>query len=1059
MEDNPAGVDYIEEPQSISEENEWLPYNDKSRIMGYIQAPPENTSTRGTRIMAALQAAVQGYECSIWAWDDDCFTADIIDIFHQVQQATRAILEELSSEEVMNEVLHASKDRRLVLVTFGVLLQVLNEAKKLDADELKENRRWQMYMLVQVCAYFCAIATGDITEYDDNVYHPRFLQSPVSILPTGAGKSMAGIITCLCSMIRTSGDDVTLLHPRNGKAIWCASTHALVTDICNKFREVLQQPSFRILAPTTIGNDIVRAYLTSGYGATSPDVCERMFCVMTYEYCRSQLFSNAIFDPGDETAKRQPLMVSMRCVIIDEAHYLVSGGERALVVDNILAAAYTLHVPVLMLTATPSPQFMQFIERTYPSTSVPSIEAEQQRAHQIHHAAFSIPNDEYTQALLDNKEPVNKFDKLVAFRCVTETFYNREAPDQRAILFIQHIKSVQLTAAYMAGLRVAIDNGGSWSKASTALNNMALDYMARESEFEGCYKLDRVSQRELVGAFNAGLQDIVVNIGDGSGMQYTNACSKKQNFITYICIETGIIPYFSGIGLNERSANNIRSMLIGEETANYNIVVTTSAILEGVNIAGADNLYITAQGYQMISDTQYTQLAGRVGRVKAGYVETWVPVQREADGTVSPVKKRDLAHKQDSGCDVDNIVETDDLIDRVLFCSEIVYRIAHNSNPGERESFSDTLAGQLLAMDISTWCTHSTICRRIGRNSTSNNYYRGSIKPRMSMFYAPASLPADIAEDEAIIGSDIAIERYQAYIMQFRATRYQHFFNIFSSQALLNPASPRITLDALTFIDLLGSTEVPMHPYSDKRPLLPSVAFIPIFTRYSYAFNPDRVNTARITVEHIGQLNMEYEVEKVSSIPESVSTLAHIVSRLMPGETLTCDRMNRIELISTAFAISLFISPAVWHRVTGTNFADALSYVVTYLSTIYEQFKAGDEGQYSGRLMFTVDCILTHALAITAALRAVITDAFSTTRKAVPYRQQDNHSTEQLQARISYTTGGGMSRTRHVLSIDYVHYALEAMNRSDSDIESQGDSIKRIMLDFVHRLPMPSNRF
>ena len=1058
MEDSSLCADIVEEPQSISGENEWLPYNDKRRITGYMQAPFENTGIKATRIAAALEASIAGYKCSIWVWNDEYFPPDMLELFHQVQHTTHGILEELSNESVLREVLSASGDHRLVIVTFGVILQVLNEANKLNVDELKDNRRWQMHVLVEVCAYFCGIATGDITHFDDNIYHPRFMRSPAFIQPTGSGKSMAGIITCLCSMIRTSGDDVTLLHPRNGKAIWCVTSHALVTEICNQFKNILQQPSFRILAPSTIGNDIVRAYLTSGYGATSPDVCERMFCVMTYEYCRSQLFSNAVFDTGDEAAKRQPLMVSLRCVIVDEAHYIASGGDRALVVDNILAAAYTLHVPVLMLTATPTPQFIQFIERTYPSASVPSIEAQQQRAHDIIHAAFSIPSDEYAHSQFDSKEPVNKFDKLVAFRCVTETFYNPELQGQRAIVFIQYIKSVQLMAAYMSGLRVALQNNGDWPTVSTALNNYALNYAADESQFEGCYKLDRVSPRELVDAFNAGLRDIVVNIGDGSGMQYTNACSKKQNFITYICIECGIIPYFSGIGLNERSATAIRSMLIGEDTADYNIVVATSAILEGVTIAGADNLYITAQGYQMISDTQYIQLTGRVGRQKAGYVETWVPVQRDADGTTLPVKKRDLARKQDSACDVDTTVETDDLIDRVLFCSEIVFRNENNSNPDEREKFSDTLAGQLLAMDISTWCTHSTICRRIGRNSTSNNYYRGSIKPRISMFYTPASLPADIAEDEAIIGSDIAIERYDAYLAQFSATRYQHFFNIFSRQAMLSPAPPHTTLDALTFIDLLGSTEVPMHAYSAKRPLLPSIAFIPIFMKYSYAFNPDRANTTRLTVEHIAQLNTEYEVEKVSSISESVSALAEIVSRLMPGETLTCDRMNKIELISTAFAVSLFISPAVWHQVTGTNFADALSYVVTYLSTIYEQFKVAEDGQYSARLISTVDVLLTHALEIIAALRKEITDTFNATRKAV-HRQQDNYSRVRLEAQVSYMTGSGIHTVQHVLGIDYIQYALESMNRKITDLETHGDSLKMLMLDFVHRLPMPSSAF
>lgn len=1048
MEDNSTSDDIVyEEPLTIGAENEWLTEN---KVLSYVSAPQESENFKVFRLKAAVEAAASGYDNSMWKWPAELIgDADEQHEFAVVQQVTHGIIGELHDESELGRIARASRDSRLVVVTFGVILQVLGQAGFLDESELCAKRPWQMRLITRACKYFCDIATGEQREHrgGDDVYFPRFMRSALVCKPTGSGKSLAGIVACLCSMIRSNGNDVTLLHPRNGKALWCVSTHTLVTDIENTFKRIVGTEAFKILAPSTIGNDIRRAYITAGMGSTSPDISERMFCVMTYEYGRSQLFNASLFDPGEQNAKRLPLIVSLRCVIVDEAHYLVSGGERAYVVDNILDAAYALHVPVLMLTATPTPQFTDFVVRTYPGDYSEDIGG-QQRAHEIQHAAFAVPNINGS-SLLNSAAIIEPTDKLIAFRCVTETFFNREQPGQRAIFFIQHIRVVQLLAAYMSGIHTAISQGGSWRAVAQYLNGKAFEYSGIELEYEDRFILDRVKPAELVEAFRAGVSDIAGSTNDGTAQQFSVTCAKKKNFITYLCLECGIVPYFSGIGRDEEAATRVRRMLIGGE-ANYRVVVTTSAVLEGVNIAGADNLYITPQGYQMITDTQYIQLAGRVGREKAGYVETWVPTVRNTDGGITPVKRQDVARRTIAS-EIDTIIETDDLIDRALFNRELASRIFKNiiaeAERAEQAGAEHTV-NRMVANEVSEWSMFSTSVRRVGRNSITNNYYRGAMRPRMGMFYSPASLPADMREAESN-GDEMDIMLYDKYFEQFSAPRYRQFFDIYC-KVRFDPSPPRITLDALTFVNLIGTTEIRTHPCLPDRLLMPSIAFIPIFMRYSYAVNPARARTDKLATGYIAELNKCCDVEKVSSVSGSMEILSRVVSRLMPGETLTSDRMNKIELISTAFAVSLLVNPRVWHEVAGTKFADALPYVVTYLNTIHEQIeRSGNE--YNEQLANTVDCAWRLCNAICEALRNEIIDTFS------PSTFGKYRDTNLLRdpVSISIKLSGSDKLSTIKLNISYVEYIINAMAANVELMENSTDlsPVTHVSQELVHRLP------
>lgn len=284
-------IDEIPEALTIAEESPWT-----NEVVSTQAAIIEDGKGKYNRYVAAVATARQGYGSALWVWSDNMVCESMLNMLQQMKSYTFEVIGQLSNSEEMVDVANRTKDKRLVVVTFGIILQVLAEAG-LTGDRM---RQWQRELVVYICFFFASIANGNITEFDSTAYYPMFLPSPLVMLPTGSGKSFAGIMACLCSMIRTDGRDVTLLHPRNGKALWCVPTRTLARDISGTLANIVAQQSFRQLAPSNVGKKIVSAYVTIGCGAVSPSVREKMFCVMTYEYARTQLLNGVFQDPGLE---------------------------------------------------------------------------------------------------------------------------------------------------------------------------------------------------------------------------------------------------------------------------------------------------------------------------------------------------------------------------------------------------------------------------------------------------------------------------------------------------------------------------------------------------------------------------------------------------------------------------------------------------------------------------------------------------------------------------------------------------------------------------------------
>lgn len=486
------------------------------------------------------------------------------------------------------------------------------------------------------------------------------------------------------------------------------------------------------------------------------------------------------------------------------------------------------------------------------------------------------------------------------------------------------------------------------------------------------------------------------------------------------------MPYYSGIGAEEEADTRVRNMLFGS-SSNFRVLVTTSVVLEGVTISGADNLYITPYGYERITNTQYTQLAGRVGRQKDGYVETWLPMMRGTDGHSLPVKSNDII-KKERQTDVSRVVETDDVIDRVLFARTLTDYIT------KVPAFARTL-------------------RKVTKNTVDNNYYRGPIAPRVSSFYTPISLPEEIFIGEAT-GELATIDRYEDYISRFASPRYALFFDLYSL-ITFDPSSPRITLDGITFLLQLGERGIDAIPSGLQR--LPSIVFIPIFTKYSYAMSPREARFDKLSIDMQHRLRaMGFDVEKVSDNTAAVRELSKIVGRVLPGASLTVNDMHNVEQAVTAFAISLLIDPYVWFQVTRVRFIDAVSYILTYMDTLVNLVGLEDDGvrvpiSSDNREMLRSLWAVTKSVVLTIQNYIV---AVSRRLAVVPVSKSKGADPLCASVVVNISNIG-----RVTLPISYYDYVLHSMNMNEDILSRLGRKRDDALQEFVRTLPKIDSTF
>ena len=809
-----------------------------------VRSRPD-TSGIGDRYLESLAIAKEGYLRTMINWQDDCIAQEFpnsVGAMNWLKQVLYAIFNELEDPNIVNRIAQQKRDRRLVVVTYGIILKCLEEAGYCNEPEEGKigMRTWQKALVIQIALYFTNIAIGNINGFCRSLHYPPFLLSPLFTLPTGSGKTFAGLLCALAMCVRTSGDRVMLMTPRNAHVIWAVPTRTLVDDIKGAFERVVATPSFSYLTSAILRKDsLVDRIVTRGAGGISPDVKNKMFAIATYEHCRTQLMNVMPTDTGNMQAKRPALFVAMRLVVIDEAHYIAKGEDRSLIVDNIVNTCLSYSIPVVFLTATPSPAFGDFIRQAFVTDVTPlpmnligngtptyianfdDPKAQQNRAFKINYFNCLV-----SDAQINSKKALNNSDiktdiaainKIIAYRCIVESIFNN---NERAIFFIQSIEQVQLIASYMVGLYMIIYNSGNFSNFLNDLTSKINFYIQDDYiYFEGLYNLKKVTQEQLIECFFQGVEDICGSrpaFGDPSVSQIHRI--QYQNFITYLCLCHGIIPYFSNFAVNQKESDELKAKMIGN-AANYRIVVTTSAVLEGVNIDGAVRLYVTPLGYKLITDTQYIQLTGRVGRHCDGFVETYLPC--DFVGSKAFVRKTKSVVNEEEKIDTCRVVESDDLIDRILAIKRLNDKAA------------------LEASDFSNRDLY-----KLSHNRITNNYYRGEIIPRLSAFFIPASFPEGIWQyeqqsvhyDKDLQYKNVMSEAFNNYYNDnFSGEKYTTFFSL-SNKLREESAPPHTILDIISFASYLNEELQRTPSLAERQLAVPTALFVTLFSDYSFAF-------------------------------------------------------------------------------------------------------------------------------------------------------------------------------------------------------------------------------
>ncbi len=915
-----------------------------------------------------FDVSCNGYSNSVFKWLEEVSSGEkpfgkkhecCNEIIHQIAEALDVVLNSIKNDwnSVVDGLKHKRVESRICIITLGVILQCFAEAGYFSSAV----REWQKAFVLQIVSYFLHIAFRDITHYQGSFVYPPFLNSPLVTQPTGSGKTFAGLITCFCMMIRTRGGEIQLLAPPNGHAVWCAPTQLIVDDVEGKFKALVSTDAFAIILPGNVAmRNAVRRYISKGRGAMRPDIKNKMFAVMTFEYARTQLTNVILEDHGEPRGKRPPLLMSMRCCIIDEAHYLVKSEDRALVVDNILLSCRCFSIPILFLTATPDAtpggDFLKYsnalkIQQTALSAFPASFDVfdpEAARQHSINGKCVCLPRtlaEEYKKTYTGNKSLITTPNKLIAYRALMECGIINDGVSElkRSILFLQSVADTQYVTAYICGLYAAISCGAEFGAFAQCVENYASgymnDYIDRENNimlrdiYEGRFYLKNTTREKLRQCFLEGASDVIPNfeqlinmLGDLAKFPNANHCFTHFDcFIHYMCLSNNIVPYFSGVALDENAALGVKHMIMDfdDQPVTFALLITTSVILEGVNISGAEKIFISADGYSRITNTQYTQLQGRVGRNSDGYVETWMYALggkwQKGEVYKAPCVKEEKA--------VRRLVESDDVIDRILFAKMLCEKL--------EEPTSDVV---------------DCISKVYQNNSITNNYYRGEIVPRLASFYVPAS----VSDEQYCLDNDVGksdlntndgelilmrLDKVHCFVSAFNSTYYNIFFRIYSNLTF-SASSPHIMLNSISYIHkFLRQTLDYTLMHSDSIiNRVPTALFVPLFAQYSFAF--DFQNASLNVLDSKSELisdklqKIGFPVEELTNNAKLRTAVCSVYEETHPGTMLSSKDINNIEYAVRCLAASMFVDPHFWFATFHLSFSEALSTIVSYLNTL-----------------------------------------------------------------------------------------------------------------------------
>lgn len=1017
-----------------------------------------------------LENALEGFNKTIFNWDEESFSERFIECREElmnIKDALGCMLENIENnfEGIEYNLRKKRCDCRVCLLTLGIIYNCFVECKYCG-DEMRE---WQKALMLEIVSYFLHIAYKDITHYESNLVYPPFLNSPLVTQPTGSGKTFAGLMTCMCMMIRTRGSSIQLFSPLNGHAIWCVPTTTLVEDISNAFSQLVRSHAFSLLAPRNVNvKNIERRYITTGYGAVKPEIKYKMFCIMTYEYARTQLTNVIIDDIGMKEAGRPSLLISMRCCIIDEAHYIVCGGERAMIADNIALACRCFSIPILMLTATPNPEFLNFVDTikceqinkyNFP-VELDRYDANAARQHEIVGKCVCVPremvNDFYLTS--NNKSLINSPNKLIAYRALLEAkFHQDDELTSKSILFIQNIQQVQYLAAYICGLNMAIYFNNSVKALMRKLVNYAIMYLREDVyiKYENRFYLKKVNKGELLKCFKEGLSDIIEGFSleneilnsvymNMDEKRVLSECINKENFIHFICVSLHIIPYFSNMCLDKESSKMVKDMILGDK-ADYILLVTTSVILEGVNIAGAEKIFITADGFSQLTNTQYTQLEGRVGRKKRGYVETWMYATGGSQQKGSIFKQRYIMdNKEGEVNSVCRIIESDELIDRILFAKMLYDKIVDRGNKAFIKATEE-----------------------VSINRVTNNYYRGIFKPILSSFFVLASISQEhylLEQSPNIYNKDENEYFYRLledYFSKFDSIFYNIFFKIYSNVAC-NLSSPHIMLDTISFINnyikytnefnygVNIEEEGEINNNKSSFIEIPTQLFIPLFAQYSFAFDFNNANLALMTPDKLDVLRRKgFNVVEISNRERYIEDIQHIYEMSHHGSILTTNEIKNIELATKCFACSMFIDPILWFKVFHISFADALSYIVSYFYSLRSIIAELDFAtQYSNMTPVSMTPCAVNAKKVIDIVDFMLKDISS--HHIAPYLNNENTSYINQKVIIQNAAPG-----QRAIYIDtpIIEYARRASNTP------RNKDYKTIAMNYIESAPLKVDNY
>lgn len=478
-------------------------------------------------------------------------------------------------------------------------------------------RLWQLDTVTKIFEF---ITSEDFSP--EFTVHDLFNCNILFNLPTGSGKTFAGLMLSLISLHDDFSGHCQLQSRMSSKVFWGTYSKTLVDQCLMDFMNVFSSVAFGYIYPhkTAIRTSEL---VTIGAGTTRPHPAKAYIILGTYEHI-DIFYRESILKPaaGDFSSSKDPIpvVVNTTLVVVDEIHSIDDAeSSRGVRIDDFLIVARNFGIPIVTLTGTASAELKQRLRSAFDIMEI-DVKGNKARPHptEIYFMRVKGKDKPFDPETCELSTSTLMLLKLAYFRSYMPWTQADDGNKSRSIVYMNYTDYVEKAYGYFVGLVYSItprfdDNLQRILKEETKIQSQSITFLNPDLALEGYNearrnfsanpKLNITSAHHiLIAGLLAGIVLDHSKLYLASDVMTRNSYQKSyKNSIA------------QDIRKNILEITNLRE-------APVRIVFCTSIIMTGVNIYQCRDMYIDNSSVGYLNNESFYQLIGRVGRYMSSRV-------------------------------------------------------------------------------------------------------------------------------------------------------------------------------------------------------------------------------------------------------------------------------------------------------------------------------------------------------------------------------------------------------------------------------------------------------